>query len=60
MKASKREAIERALIHHKVDYSPPGGGHSTWRIFSRRSGSVRMTTAQVSAYCMGLADKEGK
>jgi hypothetical protein len=55
--AAKRDAIERALIHHGIDYSPPGTGTPTWLI-STHTGRLVATTTQVQWYCRGLADKE--
>jgi len=54
-----RDSIERALIHHGADYSPPEeGGRSTWLIKTLGIGMVQFTTPQAYAYVVGLADKE--
>jgi hypothetical protein len=54
----QRDSIERALIHHAVDYSPPEtGGRPTWVIHTG-VGTMNMTTREARCYVYGLADKE--
>jgi murein DD-endopeptidase MepM/ murein hydrolase activator NlpD len=56
----RRNAIERAFMHHGIDYSPPEeGGRSTW-VISTGTGRKTATTTQAEWYCQGLADKERK
>jgi hypothetical protein len=55
----RRDAVERALIHHQVQYSPPEGpgGRTTW-VIQTGTGAKTATLVQAEWYCQGLADKE--
>lgn len=55
-----RDSIERALIHHKVEYSPPGVGQPKFRIHTSSTslGTVEMIEKEAYCYVIGLADKE--
>lgn len=55
----RREAVERALIHHDINYSPPEppGGRTTWVLWTTL-GPLNATITQAEWYCQGLADKE--
>ena len=53
-----RDSLERALIHHKVDYSPPGEMRNTWIVHTNVLGSIEMTSRDAWCYTVGLADKE--
>ena len=52
---ARRDAVERALIHHKIDYSPPGPGRSTFSI-NTTAGWREANLPQAEWYCQGLAD----
>lgn len=54
---ARRDAIERALIHHRIDYSPPGAGQPKWLI-TTTSGRYAADMHQAEWYCRGLADAE--
>jgi hypothetical protein len=56
----RRDSIERALIHHGVEYSPPEppGGRTTWVVRRVRTTNQVMTNRDVMFYVYGLADKE--
>jgi hypothetical protein len=55
----RRDAIERALIHHGIDYSPPErmGGVTLWRVHAH-SGTKRLTHREIEAFCEGLSTRE--
>lgn len=60
--APLRDSIERALIHHGVDYSPPSTptySGRAWRI-QTHSGTKYYNQPEVQAYCQGLADHEAR
>jgi hypothetical protein len=51
----RRDAVERALMHHKVDYSPPSVDRPSFLI-STSMGRLSATLYQAEWYCRGLAD----
>jgi hypothetical protein len=53
----RRESIERALIHHGIDYSPPDGERPKW-IINTNAGRLIVNSTEAVCYCQGLADKE--
>ena len=53
----RREAVERALIHHRVDYSPPDADRPTFLI-NTSTGRKAANLAQAEWYCQGLADAD--
>lgn len=53
----RREAVERALVHHGVEYSPPeAGGRNTWLI-SVGGDRIEANLAQAEWFCYGLAER---
>jgi hypothetical protein len=52
---ARREAVERALIHHQIDYSPPGADRPTFLI-NTTTGRREANLIQAEWYCRGLAD----
>lgn len=52
-----RESLERALVHHRIDYSPPHVGKPQWRV-GHGLDAVEMPEAMVYAYVLGLAEGE--
>jgi hypothetical protein len=54
-----RDSLERALIHHGIDYSPPEAGRiDGWRIHMGTRTLHGLRGSEVYFYCCGLADKE--
>jgi hypothetical protein len=51
-----RDSLERALIHHGIDYSPPGAGQPHWRV-ATSLGYQQMTSREVWTFCLGLANR---
>lgn len=45
------------MIHHKMDYSPPGPSNSKW-LLRTGIGTIEATSRQVEFYVIGLADAE--
>ena len=57
-KPYSRESLERALIHHGIDYSPPDPSRrGAWLVqLPGTLGRQRMTSDQVYWYVVGVAD----
>jgi hypothetical protein len=51
----RRDAVERALIHHGVDYSPPSTDRPTF-VINTTTGRKEANLAQAEWYCQALAD----
>ena len=52
-----RDTLERALVHHNIDYSPPFTGRPYWLVTTHLT-REKMTSAQVYAFVVGLAMAE--
>lgn len=53
----RRQAIEKALIRHGIDYSPPYVGRPKWRIHIW-SGPIDASTSEAEWFCRGLDEVE--
>jgi len=53
-----RDSLERALVHHGIEYTTSEEREGRLWFVHTGFGGREMTTPQVSAYVLGLADKE--